>query len=135
MIGIDNYPITLMSGKACADKDSKILKDLEDICTKNNIDYDTCFADSSDHASFINNGFDSLTFSHCDTSNIHTPNDTSEKISADAIKSAYDIINIEITDYAYNDIFIIFYKNSTLIFFAILTFILITYKAVNKKAA
>lgn len=131
MIGIDNYPITLMSGKDCADKDSKILKDLEDICTKNNIDYDTCFADSSDHASFINNGFDSLTFSHCDTSNIHTPNDTSDKISINAIDTAYNVVNSETKKLAYNDIFLIFYNTNSIIILTIVTTVLVSSKILH----
>lgn len=137
MIGVDNYPITLMSGKDCVNKHSDILEDIENICNKKDVSYGESFADSSDHTPFINNGFDALTLSHCDLSNIHTPNDTCDKISTNAIDITYSIVNDKVTGSAYNDIFLIFYRKDSLIFFIVLCCILISYKFFGhiKKAA
>lgn len=135
MIGANNYPISLMSGKDYADKNSKILEDMKNICNKNNITYNESFADASDHASFLNNGFDSITISHCDISNIHTSDDTADKISTSAIDTAYEIVNNKIITSAYSDIFLFFYNNNTLIFFLFLTAISISYKVFKARKA
>ncbi|SFU79794.1 Peptidase family M28 [Clostridium sp. DSM 8431] len=135
MVGIDNYPITLMSGKDSCNTDSPLLKDLRNICESNNLELDKCFADSSDHASFINNNFDAITVSHCDLSNIHTPNDTSDKISENALDSVYDVVNKEVFNLSYNDVFLLFYDNRTLILLICYTSVLVCYGLIKRKKA
>ncbi|MGG7176898.1 M28 family metallopeptidase [Clostridium paraputrificum] len=125
MIGVKDCPITLMEGANSKDNGSNLLQDLEIICDQKNIKKLVTYQDSSDHASFINDGFDSLTISHADVSNIHTPRDTPEKISTEAISSVYDVVESKILDYAYENNFLIFYNSKTLIFFSLSTFTLI----------
>ena len=131
MIGVDNYPITLMSGKDCVNKHSDILEDIENICNKKDISNGKSFADSSDHTPFINNGFDAVTLSHCDLTNIHTPNDTYDKISTNAIDIAYNVVNSEIKNLAYNDIFLIFYNTNSIIILTIVTTVLVSSKILH----
>ncbi|MGL4573116.1 MAG: M28 family metallopeptidase [Clostridium sp.] len=101
MIGAKDYPITFMSGANSKGKDSKLINDLEKLCNDNNLNFDVKYEDSSDHASFINNGFDSLTVSHSDVSKIHTPNDIVEFISEDAIDNAFLLTNKYIMENCY----------------------------------
>lgn len=102
MIGAPNYPITFMRGEKSLEVESKLLNDLEGICKELDLESNIKYEDSSDHASFINNGFDALTISHSDVSRIHTPDDKIEFISEDAISSAYDLCNKYIIDNTYN---------------------------------
>ena len=125
MIGVKDCPITLMEGANSKDSGSKLLQNLENICDQKKLKKLVTYQDSSDHASFINNGFDSLTISHADISNIHTPRDTPDKISTAAIASVYDVVETKVIDYAYNDNMLIFYNSKTLIFFSLSSFTLI----------
>ncbi|PRR83127.1 M28 family metallopeptidase [Clostridium vincentii] len=127
MIGANNTPITFMSGLNCENKPSDLLKSLEEICSDNDISYVESYKNSSDHASFIYCGFDSLTISHSDLSNIHSPKDTSEKISISSIDIAYSLVEDKIINHAYSSIILILYKSQTIILFSILSFILIGY--------
>lgn len=127
MVGADNYPITLMEGTHNACKNSNLLNELKDICTSRDKKYEISFEDSSDHVSFINGGFDSLTVTNGDITNIHTPRDTANKISTPAIDNVYEVINKKIVDYSYNDIILFLYNKKLFIFLSIVTFILISY--------
>ncbi|MDS0526623.1 M28 family metallopeptidase [Clostridium sp. SHJSY1] len=128
MIGIDKIPITLMSGENCNKNSSNLLNSLEDICKDKKIDFTESYHNSSDHAEFIKNGFDSLTISTCDSTNIHTPKDTADKISTIAIKNTYELVGYKIINYAYNDFFLIFYNFKTLVLFSLSSFLLIGFK-------
>ena len=77
--------------------------------------------------------FDSLTISHSDTTNIHTPNDTADKISAPAIYNVYELISDEIKNYAYNDIFLLFYNSKIILFFTISSFLLVSFRIIKIK--
>lgn len=121
MIGSDGYPLTLMLGDSYKNKDSKLLKSIENISKKNNVDINVKYEDSSDHASFNNLGIDSLSFCHSDMTKIHTPNDTIDYISTDAINSAYSVIDDKIKESCYG-IFTIFLHSKTSLF--ILTILL-----------
>lgn len=135
MIGAKDFPVTFMGGTNNKDAKSELLNDLKAICDEKGIETLTNYQDASDHASFINNGFDSYTISHADTSNIHTPKDTVDKISTEAISTVYEVINCKVLDYAYNDNFLVFYNNKTLILFSITSFGLIAIGIIefNKK--
>lgn len=133
MIGANNTPITFISGKQSEKDNSPLLKDLERICDSKDINYLESYADSSDHASFINNNFDSVTISHSDTTNIHTPNDTAEKISTSAINDVYDLVQDEIKESAYNNIFLLFYDSKTILFFTISSFLLVGFRIMKIK--
>ena len=104
MIGAENYPLTFMSGESLKDKDSTILNDLKTICTDNNLVFNVKYEDSSDHASFIKNGFDSLTLSHSDVSKIHTPNDKTDFISETSIDNAFLLTNKYLMENCYGTI-------------------------------
>ncbi|WP_294353274.1 M28 family metallopeptidase [uncultured Clostridium sp.] len=133
MIGADNIPVTFILGKDSKNSYSSLLNNLENICNSKNIKYLENYANSSDHASFINNNFDSLTISHSDTTNIHTPNDTADKISAPAIYNVYELISDEIKNYAYNDIFLLFYNSKIILFFTISSFLLVSFRIIKIK--
>lgn len=119
MVGIDNLPITFIDGKENVDKPSKLLSILQSVCLDNNFKYEVKNQNSSDHASFINNGFNSVTIAHSELTNIHTPRDTAEKISTNAIDNMYTLINDYIIEYAYSDTTLILYSKLTLTFFTI----------------
>ena len=125
MIGAPNYPITLMCGKDSEEAPSELLDSLTDICNEKDIDFEVTYQDSSDHASFIKNDFDSLTVSHSDITNIHTPRDTVDNLSCNAINDAYELINSKVLDYAFNNKVLIFYNSKTLIIFTVSTFLLV----------
>lgn len=121
MIGSPNIPMTFMSGADSVNKESKILNDLSSICKEKNLQYKISYEDSSDHVSFIKNGFDSLTICHEDTSNIHTPKDTEDNISTDSIDNVYNLISSEIVDYCYYENLMLLYDKDTLIILSIIT--------------
>lgn len=102
MIGAKNYPITFMRGEKNIETESQLLTNLENVCKNLNLEFNVKYEDSSDHASFVNNGFDALTITHSDTSRIHTPDDTIEFISKDAISDAYTLCNEYILNSSYN---------------------------------
>ncbi|WP_143317410.1 M28 family metallopeptidase [Clostridium sp. HBUAS56017] len=131
MIGVDNVPITLMSGENSTKDSSKLLSSLENICNIKKLKFAKSYQNSSDHAEFVNNGFDSLTISNCDLTNIHTPRDTVDKISTKAIKNTYELVRCKIIDYAYDDKSLIFYNSKTLLFFSLSSFSLVGFKLAN----
>ena len=92
MIGCEDYPITMMSSASNLDKTTPLIDSLTEICYNFDIENKVTYQDSSDHASFCNDGFDSLTLSHSNTSNIHTPNDTVDKISTKGISQVYEVV-------------------------------------------
>jgi len=127
MIGVADIPITFMSSLEGKESSSELSESLEQICRDKDISYLKAYKDASDHASFISCGFDSITISHSDLSNIHSPRDTSEKISVSSIDSTYSLVENKIIDYAYDDYVLLLYDSRILIFFILLFFSLIGY--------
>ncbi len=120
MIGSEGFPLTLMLGAASKDKDSNLLKSIEKIAKKNNVETNVVYENSSDHASFSDLGIDALSFCHSDLSRIHTPNDKVEFISIKAINEAYSVIEDKIFDSSYGMVTKFFYGKSSILIFSIL---------------
>lgn len=132
MIGADNFPITFMRGQNSQNKESPLLNSLQSICQNLKLDFNVKYEDSSDHASFNNNGFDSLTISHGDVSKIHTPLDTVEFISEDAIARAYTLCDSYIIDSIYNPFIKILLNNNIHAISFIIFLIFISYPVLKK---
>ena len=120
MIGSEGFPLTLMLGAASKDKDSELLKSIEKIAKKNNVETNVVYENSSDHASFNDLGIDALSFCHSDLSRIHTPNDKVEFISIDAINEAYSVIEDKVFDSTYSMTTKFFYGKTSIFIFSIL---------------
>ncbi|ASW44037.1 M28 family metallopeptidase [Clostridium isatidis] len=133
MIGSEDYPLTLMLGIAAKNKESKLLDSIIEIAEDNKVKTEVVYEDSSDHASFNNEEIDALSFCHSDTSRIHTPNDTVEYISTEAIESAYSVIQDKIYDSCYSNLTIFFYTETSIITFSTLLFLLIVVPIILKK--
>ena len=137
MIGSPNTPISLMTGSAFKDKEddstSELLDSFKSICSNKRINYNVKFEDSSDHASFADQGIDSVTLCHSDLSKIHTPEDTVEYIDTNAIDIVYSVVQKEIYDYAYNNFVLLLYSPKVSLFFFILTILLILYPNIKDK--
>ena len=133
MVGCEDYPITMMSSASNLDKTTPLIDSLIEICNNFDIENKVTYQDSSDHASFCNDGFDSLTLSHSNTTNIHTPNDTVDKISTRGISQVYEVVECKTIDYAYNNIILIFYNSKTLILFALTSIALLLIGLVKLK--
>lgn len=133
MVGVNNIPITFMQGIHFKDKDSKLLKSLEDICKESNIAYEIVYQDSSDHASFNKLGIDSLSFCHSDLSKIHTPYDSTTYISTDGIDLVYEITHQKIMDTCYNGFTLFLYNKLPILILSIILGILIGYPLLKKK--
>ena len=132
MIGSKGYPLTLMLGASYKDKDSKLLKSIEKIASSKNVETKVVYENSSDHASFNDLGIDSLSFCHSDLSKIHTPNDTYEYISLDAIDSAYSVIEDKIFKSSYSFITNFFYGRASIFIFSILFGFIISAPIINR---
>ncbi|WP_445344122.1 M28 family metallopeptidase [Clostridium septicum] len=127
MIGSEGYPLTFMQGLSFKDKDSKLLKSVEKIAKNKGVKTEVVYQDSSDHASFNNAGIDSLSFCHSDVSRIHTPNDTAEFISTNAIDTAYEVVEAKILGSSYGFLTRFFYSKISIILFSILLIVWIAY--------
>lgn len=133
MVGISGLPITFMQGVDFKDKDSELLKSLEEICKENNTSYEVVYQDSSDHASFNKLGIDSVSFCHSDLSKIHTPYDTTTYISTDAIDSVYEIVNEKIMNSCYNNFTLLLYNKLLILVLSIILGVLVGYPLLKKK--
>ncbi|MDV4151616.1 M28 family metallopeptidase [Clostridium sp. AL.422] len=120
MIGSDGFPLTLMMGQSYKDKESDLLNSITKIAKDNNIETKVAYENSSDHASFNELGIESLSFCHSDLSKIHTPEDTVNYISVDAIDSAYSIIEDKILDSSYGIVTKFFYGKTSIFIFSVL---------------
>ena len=102
MIGSDkDIPLTFMAGEdTCFHSD--LLDRLCEICNEKNITNIIENKDSSDHASFIKEGFDAITINDGDVTRIHTPEDKIEHISPTAIDRSFSVVWSEIFDSAYS---------------------------------
>ena len=125
MVGAKDYPITFMNGVSDETVSSELLDSLSYICASNDLPYNITYNNSSDHASFVNEGFNSLTITHNDLTKIHTPYDTASNISTSSIDEVYTLVDSKINDYAYYDITLLMYNKNTLLFFSLTTFGLI----------
>lgn len=126
MIGSDGFPLTLMMGTSYKDKESPLLQSIKKIAKDNNVETDVKYENASDHASFSDLGIESLSFCHSDLSKIHTPKDTVEHISVNAINSAYSVIEDKIFDSSYGIVTKFFYGKTSLFIFSILLGFLIS---------
>lgn len=133
MIGSDNYPITFMLGEKAKDKESELLKSVEKLSKKHDTPYEVEYKNSSDHASFTNVGLDALSFCHSDMTKIHTPNDKSEFINADAIDSVYTIVEEKIKDSSYGKTTVFLHDKYSILVFSFLFGLLVAAPFVNKK--
>ncbi len=124
MIGSDdNIPLTLMTGEN-EDTRGDLLDNLKEYCEENKITYLIEDKDSSDHASFLNNGIDSVTINDSDVSRIHTKHDTLEFISESAINRAFLVTISQIYDYAYSSSTFFLLNTINLIILGVMTFLL-----------
>lgn len=94
--------------------------------------YDVKIQDSSDHASFNNQGIDAITICHSDLSKIHTPTDKIDYIDSSAIDHVYSIVQKEIYNSSYNKFILILY-NQSITFIVVIIFISIITIKNNKK--
>ncbi len=102
MIGSDkDIPLTFMAGEDTCFH-SNLLDRLCEICNEKNITNIIENKDSSDHASFIKEGFDAITINDGDVTRIHTPEDKIEYISPTAIDRSFSVVWSEIFDSAYS---------------------------------
>ena len=134
MIGSDNdVPLCIMGGKKDTDKTPFIVS-VSNTCKTEKIFFNYLFEDASDHEGFRKQNIDAITFCDNDMSRIHTPKDTFEHISLDAIERCYDVASKEIVKYAFKDSFIIIYYKEFLVasIIGIIIFSLM-YKKLNKK--
>lgn len=101
MIGSDkNVPLTFMSGEGDCTHNN-LLGRLCEICNNKKITNLVEKKDASDHASFVKEGFDSITINDGDISRIHTPEDTLEHISPTAIDRSFSVVWSEIFQSSY----------------------------------
>lgn len=116
MIGSDyGIPLCIM-GAANDTANTDLIKSTAALCTNEKIYYNYLFKDSSDHEYFRKNGIDAITFCDNDTSKIHTPDDTSELISINAIERCFKISSREVIKYAYGDNIFILYSKEILFY-------------------
>lgn len=133
MIGADKNSLSFILGTCCNNRESNLLNDIKYYSGSSNIAYNVAYEDSSDHASFNNNGIDALTICHSDTTNIHTPKDTYEKLSTDSIEDVYNIIEKKTFDYAYYDFVLLLYSPYTLGALLIIFILLLSAKIYPRK--
>jgi len=109
MIGSNNnVPLCLVGGKKDTAK-TPFIKSVSNTCKAEKVNFDYIFEDASDHEGFRDQNIDAITFCDNDMKRIHTPNDTFNHISLDAIERCYDVTSKEIVKYTFKDNFIILY--------------------------
>ncbi|MDZ5253119.1 M28 family metallopeptidase [Clostridium sp. LIBA-8841] len=130
MIGSDkNVPLTFMNGEGnCAH--SYLLDRLCEICNQKKITTIIENKDSSDHASFIKEGLDSITINDGDITRIHTPEDTIEYISPTAIDRSFSVVWSEIfsTSYSSSGLFLLDLRILVLLILSVLLCIILKLK-------
>lgn len=109
MIGSNNSTsLSIMGAKKDTSK-TPFIKEVSNICKTEKVSFDYLFEDASDHAGFRQQNIDAITFCDNDMMRIHTPKDTYNNISVDAISRCYNVASAEIVKCAFKDDFIIFY--------------------------
>ena len=133
MIGSNNkLPLCIMGGKKDTDK-TPLIKSASITCKTEKILFDYLFEDASDHEGFRKQNIDAITFCDNDMSRIHTPKDTYDHISLDAVERCYDVASKEIVKYTFRDNFIIiYYKECFLISIIGIVIFSVLYKKSNK---
>ena len=102
MIGSNNnVPLTFMSGSNATH--SSLISSLSKIAEKQNINYLLEVSDASDHASFSDNGLNSVTLCDFDTTRIHSTQDKAEFIDSKSIIRTFNIVISEVINSCYNN--------------------------------
>jgi len=115
MIGSNNnVPLCIVGGKKDTDK-TPFIKSISNTCKNENIYFNYLFEDASDHEGFRNQNIDAITFCDNDMTRIHTPKDTSDHISLDAIQRCYNVASKEIVKYTFKDDFIIIHNKECIV--------------------
>ena len=125
MIGSNNdVPLTLMTGSNATH--SSLINSLSKIAEKQNTNYLLEISDASDHASFSDNGVNSITLCDFDTTRIHSPQDKVEFIDKNSIIRAFNLVITEIINSSYNNNSFLLY--SPVIFYSslIISFLLVS---------
>ncbi len=133
MIGSNSaVPLCIMGGKKDTDK-TPFIASVSNTCKTEKIFFNYLFEDASDHEGFRKQNIDAITFCDNDMTRIHTPKDTFENISLDAIDRCYDVASKEIVKYTFKNSFIIIYYKEFFLtsIIGILIFSLL-YKKYNK---
>lgn len=135
MIGSDDgIPLCIIEGRDGKVTD-KAVEDFIASCKSHDVHYNCMFEDSSDHASFSNNGIDAATICDDDINRIHIPRDTIEYIKPSAIERCFTVINpILIEESGFTEYYLIEYNYIILPLTALCTAFSITVIIViNKK--
>jgi len=115
MIGSNNaVPLCIMGGKKDTNN-TPFIKSVSSTCKTEKIFFNYLFEDASDHEGFRRANIDAITFCDNDMSRIHTPKDTFEYISLDAIDRCFYVASKEIVKYTFKDNFIIIYYKECLL--------------------
>jgi aminopeptidase YwaD len=86
MVGASvNIPLAILSMQSKSQFSNTIAKIANSLSVKTKMLYE----DNSDHASFCNSGFNSVTLIHDDVTKIHTPDDTIENIDKDKLTEVF----------------------------------------------
>lgn len=104
-----DIPLTIMAGKKDSPS-SPLVKDASLICTKNKIDYNYMFEDTSDHGSFREKNIDAVTLCDADMSKIHTPLDKPNIIEKKSVKRYFSVCSKEILNYSYSKNLLVLYS-------------------------
>lgn len=113
MIGSDyGVPLCIMGSEADS-ANTELIKYTAAVCSSKKIYYNYLFKDASDHEYFRKNGIDAITFCDNDMSKIHTPLDTSNYISVNAIDRCFNVVSKEVIKYAYGNNILILYSRET----------------------
>ena len=133
MIGSNNaVPLCIMGGKKDTAK-TPFIKAVSSTCKTEKIFFNYLFEDASDHEGFRRQNIEAITFCDNDMTRIHTPKDTFENISLDAIERCYAVSSKEIVKCTFKDNFIIiYYKECFLISIIGLLIFSVLYKKNNK---
>ncbi|MCM8709756.1 M28 family metallopeptidase [Clostridium sp. SYSU_GA19001] len=111
MIGSSAVPLSIMGGKGDT-KETSFMRSITSTINTKAVNYKLIFEDASDHEPFRRNNIDAVTFCDSDMSRIHTPEDTIDHISVEAIDRAFNVISKEIIKQSFNgNPMLIYYKN------------------------
>lgn len=132
MMGSFKKPsLSIMASK----EDNPLIDEFKDLFTCNGVsNIKVNISENSDHSSFSNKNINSITLSEDDTSNIHTPKDTYDKIIPETFNRNYTILNQYISEHCYYKYSFLIYNNILLIIsFSIFTLFYILYVFKNNK--
>lgn len=126
MIGSSSVPLSIMGGKQDT-KETAFMRSITSTINNKEVNYKLLFEDASDHEPFRRNNIDAVTFCDSDMSKIHTPEDTVDYISVEAIDRAFSVISKEVIKQSFDgDPMLVYHKNIMIfsalgtIFFSIL---------------